>query len=263
MSAPVWRCEQQTARLELAHLQATFAAASPFLGLTPASAVFGRPTESLSRSLPHPALLGLSLPPDRPSEADAVLECYAHGADLVVAYKDCVGRPFRVDAVWRAMSPAATDRFLAAVELLVSVRTDLPDTRPALWIESALAGTQMFRLLGLDPLQTAELSGRSEAPLIMEPSDGLGCVLWRLQGNDLSYAEMVHPADFNHDKALFTPRGCGLIGLHHRLFPEALEKGVILRARVRGVLLPRQDDLVIAGECYAALAAAEPPLEAY
>jgi hypothetical protein len=39
-----------------------------------------------------------------------------------------------------------------------------------------------------------------------------------------------------------------------------LEKGVMLRARVRGVFLPRRQDESLAAECHAAFAAAEPPL---
>jgi len=39
-------------------------------------------------------------------------------------------RPLRIDVVWRAVEPVLDDDFLAAVDLLVSVRTELLDARP-------------------------------------------------------------------------------------------------------------------------------------
>jgi len=48
--------------------------------------------------------------------------------------------------------------------------------------------------------------------------------------------------------------------LTHRLFERSLEKGVILKARVRGVLLDRARDGVSAIEWYRNLLQSEPPL---
>jgi hypothetical protein len=71
---------------------------------------------------------------------------------------------------------------------------------------------------------------------------------------------MVHPADFQHDELLRNSVQQQAAYLRHRLFPEPLEKGVILRARVRGVFVPRDGDTQIAAECFDAFAATEPPL---
>jgi hypothetical protein len=95
--------------------------------------------------------------------------------------------------------------------------------------------------------------------LVMEPASGPGCLVFRLSGLSLSYIEMVHPADFRHDELMPGPAR-GALRLEHRLFPQTLEKGVILRARVRGAFVPRADDLRIAAESYRAFASAEPPL---
>jgi hypothetical protein len=212
-------------------------------------------------------LLGLEVPGRDPADAASLVEHYARGADLVAAYgadaPKAAGTPLRVDAVWRAMEPAASDKFLAAVELLVSVRTDSRESRPAVVVQSALAASKIFRLTSVDPPSSTQLDVPSPGRLILRPSDGPGCVLWQWYMSDLSYAEMIHPADFHEDEIVWKPRAGGMIRLRHRLFPESLEKGVILRARVRGVFLPREDDLQIAAACYAAFAAAEPPLEAY
>ena len=56
------------------------------------------------------------------------------------------------------------------------------------------------------------------------------------------------------------PEDVGTLRVSHQLFSERLEKGVILRARLRGVFLPRQRDTRVAAACYTAFAAAEPPL---
>jgi hypothetical protein len=70
---------------------------------------------------------------------------------------------------------------------------------------------------------------------------------------------MVHPADFHRDEVhALTPEG--RVRIEHHLFAQALEKGVLLRARVRGVFLARDGDLQLAAEVYRAFAAAEPPL---
>jgi hypothetical protein len=71
---------------------------------------------------------------------------------------------------------------------------------------------------------------------------------------------MVHPADFQRDELEWDGRYGGVWRVAHRLFCTNLEKGVILRARVRGVFFARQGDVAAAAECYAAFAAADPPL---
>ena len=49
-------------------------------------------------------------------------------------------------------------------------------------------------------------------------------------------------------------------GLSHRLFAERLEKGVILRSRIRGLFVPRDHDTELAQSEYRRFAASEPPL---
>jgi hypothetical protein len=48
--------------------------------------------------------------------------------------------------------------------------------------------------------------------------------------------------------------------LRHRLFVSRLEKGVILRARVRGVLVIREDDCSLAAAAYHRFVKSPPPL---
>ncbi len=120
----------------------------------------------------------------------------------------------------------------------------------------------MFRALGPGPRSGEPLPLPPSAPLRLSPADGPGCVLWRLPGEELSYVEMISPGDFHDDEAALDAAAHGS-RLRHRLFPQSLEKGVLLRARVRGAFLPRADDCSRAAACYAAFAVAEPPLDAF
>ena len=229
MSVSPWRCEQHVAHLQLDPLRATLDAAHPARGLTLA----GQPVKG--------DLLGLEIPRQGPDDVQTLVDCYAHGPDLVTTSTESQGR-LRIDAVWRAIRPARGDRFLAGVELIVSARTDLLDSRPAVVVENALAATELLRLGGSESSEPlAATLAPVRGPLLLAPADGPGCVLWRLAESDLSYIEMIHPADFHHDELQWavqaaSPTGGERIRLCHRLFPESLEKGVILRAGARYLL---------------------------
>jgi hypothetical protein len=182
-------------------------------------------------------------------------EAYVRGADLIAVYEASDAWPIRVDAVWRGIRPTSSEKFLAAVDLIVSVRTGLLDSRPELSVQSVIPASDVLRLQSATPF-----AATSSAPACTE--EGLGCTLFRLPHLALSYAEMVHPADYQQEELVPVGASDSLLRISHQLFRTTLEKGVMLRARVRGVLLDRCDDIRIATECYAAFAAAEPPLGA-
>jgi hypothetical protein len=53
---------------------------------------------------------------------------------------------------------------------------------------------------------------------------------------------MIHAADFQHDQlGVHESSGDRRAVLEHRLFPGMLEKGVIVRARLRGLFLNERD----------------------
>ena len=104
-------------------------------------------------------------------------------------------------ALWRAMPSGAADEFLAAVELVVSVRTrvarqSVPNWPCKAWFRQG----EVLRLQSLDPVAWAPLCPTTAAPMMIGPDSGTGCLLFRLPGSDLSYVEMVHPADFQYDE---------------------------------------------------------------
>ena len=199
-------------------------------------------------------LLGIDLPSQQAGAA-AILEGYVRGSDLVAAYRPTDDWPVHVDARWKATASSPDSTAALTVELVVSVRTDLLDSRPELAVTSVTASCETLSLVNavegrFEPLAPGSRSG-----------EGRGCVLVRLPQAGISYVEMVHPADCHWDELeAFEESPGGPMRMAHRLFLDPLEKGVILRGRVRGVLLSREDDCRLAADCYREFAASEPSL---
>ena len=89
-----------------------------------------------------------------------------------------------------------------------------------------------------------------------------GCVLVRPLHAEFSYAEMVHPADQRRSEILPGDSADGLVTIRHQLFGEPLEKGVIRRARLLALFMPRSGDTARVSEASAAFASSAPPLGA-
>ncbi len=251
MSTPAWQLEGSQARLEIAGLRATLDAPYLDAGLTGIVAA-GEPLVNLR-------LLAVERPASNATGRPASpTECYLRGNDLVATCRESPAWPVQVDAVWRAVSLGGEARTLAAVDLVLSAHTNVLDGRPQLAIATTAPESPAFRLTDRAAAvwQSVELpAGHVQ---ILEPSTGCGCLLLRLPGGAWSYAEMLHPVDFHRDQLTIRDPGC--VQLRHQLFPETLEKGVLVRARLRGVWVARAGDLETAAACYAAFAAGEPPL---
>jgi len=80
----------------------------------------------------------------------------------------------------------------------------------------------------------------------------------RLSQSNWSYAEVTHPEDRGESQIKRCEDDSLL--LHRQLGGGFLEKGVIRCLRVRGVFLPRENDLELATKCLASLVTKEPPL---
>ena len=247
-----WQLEKHDARLQLDPLRARVDLSQPADGLV--EIYVARTT------FPEAHLLGVAMPSFTPGDGEALIEHRARGADLVAAYRESASWPVQTDALWRAVAPTGSDGFLAAIELCLSVRTELLDSQPGLTVQTALPSAEVLRLVDGAPARFMPCNAAPDSSRRLEPDGGPGCLLFRPAGSDLSYAEMVHPADFRASELSFGSDPPAAVHVRHRLFSEPLEKGVILRARVRGVFLPRNDDTRTAAECYAAFAVAEPPL---
>jgi hypothetical protein len=169
-----------------------------------------------------------------------------------------------------ATTQLACDQFL-----YVDDREDNTQTT----ISSDLAGVQAFQ-------KTPDLAGQSSSglassglassglssvdPSIKElASDRPGSAVYRLRELPWSYVEMVYPADFGHWLGSMSANDLSHEGHPHEegdwtsrwdLGCKLLEKGVIRRLQLRGLLLPRQNDLILARRGQATFAAEKLPL---
>jgi hypothetical protein len=190
-------------------------------------------------------LLGVLLKPhveNKPADA------YVRVGDLVVTYAESSARSLRVQVYWRCESRVD----FHSIELQVSVQTDQLGVATPVLTSSQLQIVEALRLVDAASARFVPLGLRAGGPQQLDPREGPGCLLFRLPHSSWSYAEMIHSADFQQDQ--FVPRqtaeGNCQVALEHRLFPGTLEKGVILRARVRGLLVPRDDDGARVAEDY-------------
>ena len=255
MNRPAWHLEKHSARLRVGRWEAVVHLAEPHRGLTDWRA---GPSSALEARVLGVDMRGLgSRPLPLPSE------CSCRGTALVVAYPEAGGWPVHVDASWRALPPAAGgSEAAAAIDLVVSVRTELAESQPRLTVSSRVPAAEVFRLADAARGRFERLRSPGGLAVAAATAGGgpAGCWLFRLPGDEISYAEMVHPADFQGSELGFGAGTPGAVELRHRWFVEHLEKGVILRAQVRGAVLPRHDDDALAASLYAAFASADPPL---
>ena len=245
-----WFLEPPNARLTLERLSATIDLHRPDLGLSRLNAD--------QNPFAGASLLGLACRANG-APLGELAESYQRGHDLIAVFRQPPNQAVRVDAVWRAAMESRVAVVRGLVDLIVSVQTDLLDSCPEVVVCSAIPSAEVLRPTDAGWLKIELDSEVNTTPLRITRDEGPGCLVFRVPDADFTYAEMVHPADFQESQL----SGSGNVStrhVSHRLFVERLEKGVILRGRVRGILVDRRDDLRLAAECYAAFAEAEPPL---
>lgn len=276
MSSSRWQIIGRAATLRTECLTATVDPDNPAAGLR---------VESLcGNAVAGVALFGVQIASSVPAAATtqaaaAPVDCFARGNDFVATYAETADRPFRAQIYWRLVDDETggghrTEPF-AALELIVSVQTSRLDSDTSLAVCTTLTGVESWRMLDAaddrlapdcDP-SANDLSQRKSPggdPVVPEfhASDSPGCCLFRPIGSGPSYIEMVHPADFRQTTFEWMADSSPVVRLSHRLFAERLEKGVILRSRIRGLFIARSHDTETARTEYRRFAASEPPLTA-
>lgn len=182
-------------------------------------------------SLEPSIFLGIEIAVDNPA---ALTDCYQRGGDFIARYAQTDERPFAAVVYWRASLLDFEGAAYPHVDLVVSVETSLLDSRPLLAATSHLPATA-----------AGELSCHD------------GFLLARFEGAALSYAEMCHPDD---SIAASVETCSDRTVWKTRLFGQPLEKGVILRSRLRGLFVPRANDQEAARLALAEFTASAPPL---
>ncbi len=187
----------------------------------------------------HP--LGPELVAVGPAEI-AATEHYVRGGDLVATYPNRPAEGLRTQVYWRA-GTHPPDGAIAAIELVVSVQTALLDSCPKLAFASHLHASEALRMTDS---QSGSFTSVVPPSAEADPDSIAGaphCYVFRLPGRQYSYIEMIHPADVQCSSWDGWLHGAHYrLQLRHELFVDRLEKGVILRARVLGVMVDRRDD---------------------
>ncbi len=158
------------------------------------------------------------------AEPGFVPEVVCRQDTLLVKYLPTPNRPVECHAHWQVRSARQIDLEISALT-------------PGLW-----HGLYLQTLTQL-PFGQIEVVDTSSFPLAMG----------RFEQSPWTYIEMLHPHDaagleFSH----------GL--LRQQLFGHDLEKGVILRGRLRALLIPRENDLQVALKAFEQFVQEEPNL---
>jgi hypothetical protein len=200
-------------------------------------------------------LLGVNFGTAIPAAPCVVEESYIRGRDLIASYRQTELQPFRPQVYWRASHDCPPHHSLVALDLIASVQTSLLDSKPELMVTSSLPADEVWRvsqdsLVKLEPAasQSEDLSAGITA----------GWILYRLPGGQRSFAMMIHPHDRHHTSLLRDSRG--QIRWTCRLFAGHLEKGVVLRARLRCVLVDQATDLAAGADWMRAFLSGPLPL---
>jgi hypothetical protein len=184
-------------------------------------------------------------------------EYHVRGTDLIALYDEPGGARVTRDIYWRAVSDEETH--LCGLELWLSAETQLLDSDPHLFSRSKLPPGDVFQLTGGNTGGFSEIADRPGEQVALTRDESVGVLLIRPARRSWSYCEMVHPADFH--RSTMDAIEDGRMELSTSFFVhERLEKGVIRRARVRGLFLPRRDDIAQALVAYRAFAASKLPL---
>jgi hypothetical protein len=243
----VWQLQDHVGLLKCAELDAQVDLLRPSRGLQ--QIVFQ------SRPLTHCVPLQLSPHPPAPGGAETLVDGYVRGRDLVAKYAEKPPRTIEPTLYWRSLDLATP---LAGIELLASMQTSFLDSDPTLVSLSQCDGDAFWVTRTDDDVTVSPIGNDSATDSDWEsPSGERGFFLFRLHGCDVSYAEMILPADYQGARVALTS-GCAR--LTYQLFPESLEKGVIRRGRIRSLFLPRQHDAQAAWAVYEDLCADQPPL---
>jgi hypothetical protein len=258
MSATLWQLEGHTGHISESGWAAAIDVCRPFEGM---SLGIGLQDARPETSLPW-RLLGVLLGDGSPVDASRI-DAYVRGTDLVATYAEAPPRQVRAQIYWRRLSaaefsPPHAAQIVAAFDLIVSVNTPLLDCDPEAAVQSILPASDLLNL------RIQKDGGCRAAPLdepqLESASEATGCFIARPSGSQFSYVEIVHPVDYTDIDITHGDSAPPRVRIVHQFFRERLEKGVILRARMRAGIVARTADETTAADAYSRFAAMEPPL---
>lgn len=186
-------------------------------------------------------------------QRETLIDAYTRVTDLVATYQPHAARPHRLQLYWQ-LAAALQSSVRTLVDLQVLTQTDLLDSDPR---RNTLSELPLGQVLRLTESGTVTVASSESATTRFGAAGGLPCVIVRPEQATWSYLEMVHPLD--HHTTEIELSG-GALWVRQALFVDFLEKGVILRSRVRGAIVERAHDVQLAHDLYRDWCAAPPPL---
>jgi hypothetical protein len=184
-----------------------------------------------------------------------VADSYVRGCDLVASYLPSKEWPYSPEVYWRVCSEFGACA-LASISLILSVNTHLLDSWPRISLQSCFTAEEVLFLHADATKENTDVIRKSEH--VFRPSSTLSCRLHRLPDRPFSYAEIMPATDFC--EARIQHNADNKCYARWELFSHFLEKGVIRRARLQAVVLPRENDVELALRCCRQLENAPLPL---
>ena len=247
MTSTLWQLNDSIAQLSSDRFRAQLDLKSPNRGL------FSLAYEKQS---PTGSILGLHPAGNPTGLLGSVEDCYVRGNDFVAVFSQSEDQHQRTQVYWRHRPCAVAGHSAensSGMEMVVSVQTDLLDSLPELESETRMSAQEVLHLNNPNDLTALPL----QEDLVLRSGEGPCCIVVRPKDSPISYVEMEPDLDF---REVHLEVRDGEVCLRHRLFSQRLEKGVILRARVHGIFVPRVTDLQCAAKYYEQLNQEELPL---
>jgi hypothetical protein len=174
---------------------------------------------------------------------DIVEDCYVRGRDLVITYGETPRVPLRYQVYWRViddalLADAATVGGVAGIDLIISAQTSVLDINPTALCWSTADGAGCEQLYDGQSFRALSHGAAPHEPLTLDAA-APKCFLARLASGQ-SLGQMIHSTDEPYSHTAITSGGwpdASRIAMRHSLFRQPLEKGVILRGRLRAMLL--------------------------
>ena len=178
---------------------------------------------------------------------------YVRHDDLVINYGGDGVLPFHLQIYWgRRSYPASVD--CNGLEWTLAMQTELPDRLSQLATSTTGFGaSELLHLPALDAKEAKPIESTST----LCAAESTGCILVRLGA--ISYIELVHPQDFISAQVIWTGEESEF-SINRTVFDCILEKGVIVRARLFGLCVPRDNDVTLLREAYQSFLRRELPL---
>ncbi len=180
-------------------------------------------------------LAGIQLP-----DSDDLLapsDSYLRGADAIADY-ELPENEIHVEIYRRNLQLAVGDAQCPGIETIVALWTDRLDTAPVVNATTTVSNAEVVSLEAACPLGSAWL---------IRPTDAA----W-------SYVEMIPSTDFQ--SASQSVDGTSTV-IRYPFFGQHLEKGVIRKARIRGLFVERSRDVERATAALQSLQSEAPPLK--